>query len=226
MSRTVGLRQELWQRLATLWFFKMTATMAGIAGFLMAYFWVLQNPIRPAMVMPLTALDQAIGFSPAALGLYLSLWFYVSLGPALLKNRRELVCYGLASTAMGLLGLGIFVLLPTTVPAFGIDWSQHPSVAFLKDIDLAANACPSMHVAFAVFTAIWLQRLCRDLALRRGGWLANWLWCLGILYSTVAVRQHVVLDVVAGAALGAASALLSLWWLDAHRRTSLPVARH
>jgi membrane-associated phospholipid phosphatase len=32
-------------------------------------------------------------------------------------------------------------------------------------------------------------------------------WCLGILYSTLAVRQHVLWDVIAGAALGAAVAL-------------------
>jgi membrane-associated phospholipid phosphatase len=30
----------------------------------------------------------------------------------------------------------------------------------------------------------------------------NWLWCLGILYSTIAIRQHVFLDVIAGAVLG------------------------
>jgi membrane-associated phospholipid phosphatase len=37
----------------------------------------------------------------------------------------------------------------------------------------------------------------------------NWIWCLGILYSTVATRQHVFLDVLAGAALGAVIAVAS-----------------
>jgi membrane-associated phospholipid phosphatase len=41
----------------------------------------------------------------------------------------------------------------------------------------------------------------------------NWLWCLGILYSTVAIRQHVALDVLAGAGLGAAVAVVHLRWL-------------
>ena len=41
----------------------------------------------------------------------------------------------------------------------------------------------------------------------------NGLLCLGILYSTVAIRQHVVLDVLAGAGLGAIAAGLHLRWL-------------
>jgi membrane-associated phospholipid phosphatase len=38
----------------------------------------------------------------------------------------------------------------------------------------------------------------------------NLVWVLAIAWSTVAIRQHVVLDAVAGASLGAAFALLSL----------------
>jgi membrane-associated phospholipid phosphatase len=44
----------------------------------------------------------------------------------------------------------------------------------------------------------------------RGVCAFNWLWCLGILYSTVAIRQHVVFDVIAGAGLGAVVAVVHL----------------
>ena len=40
--------------------------------------------------------------------------------------------------------------------------------------------------------------------------VANWLWCLGILYSTIATRQHVAIDVAAGAVLGAVVAVCHL----------------
>ena len=40
-------------------------------------------------------------------------------------------------------------------------------------------------------------------------WL-SWLHCLAILWSTIATRQHVVLDVVAGAVVGLIFGLLSL----------------
>jgi membrane-associated phospholipid phosphatase len=169
----------------------------------MVYFWVLHHPMSTPVLMPLTALDHWVPFEPAALPLYFSLWVYVALAPALLDSGRELAAYGLAALATSVVGLGIFIVWPTAVPPAAIDWSLHPSIAFLKDVDLAANACPSMHVAFAVLTGIWLDRLLRQM--RSSAWLfaLNWLWCTGILYSTLATRQHVVLDVVAGAGLGA-----------------------
>ena len=39
----------------------------------------------------------------------------------------------------------------------------------------------------------------------------NLAWLLAIAWSTVAIRQHVVLDAVAGAALGTLFAALSIW---------------
>ncbi len=147
-------------------------------------------------------LARAISFRPETLPLYLSLWAYISLGPALLRNGRELMSYGLATLALSVAGLGIFLVWPTAVPPFEIDWSLHPSMSFLKNLDLAGNACPSLHVAFAVFTAIWMARLLRDIGSGRALRVLNWLWCLGILYSTVAIRQHVMLDVLAGRCWG------------------------
>jgi membrane-associated phospholipid phosphatase len=131
------------------------------------------------------------------------LWFYVSLAPALLIDRRELVSYGLAAAGLSVIGLGIFFFWPTAVPRPEVDWSQHPAFAFLKTVDTSGNACPSLHVAFAVFTAVWFERLLRQMGAGRLVRALNWLWCLGILYSTVASRQHVSLDVLAGAVLGA-----------------------
>ena len=210
LSSRSAWQEELIRRIRILWFAKMLTTTLGITAFLMAYFWILHHPLFPITIMPLTALDQMVDFQPAALPLYLSLWVYVSLAPALLNNGRELGYYGLATLVMSLIGLGIFIVWPTMVPRFVIDWTQHPSVSLLKDLDLAANACPSMHVAFAVFTAIWLERLLREMQAGRLVRVLNWLWCLGILYSTVATRQHVVFDVMAGAFLGSAIAALHL----------------
>jgi membrane-associated phospholipid phosphatase len=65
-------------------------------------------------------------------------------------------------------------------------------------------------VAFAVFTAVWLERLWRQIDARRLVRVLSWLWCLVILYSTVATRQHVLLDVLAGAVLGAVIAAADL----------------
>jgi hypothetical protein len=200
-------------RVLKLWPVKAIGTALVMTGFFVAYFWVLKHPLFPVTTMPLTALDRMIPFQPTMLPLYLSLWLYVSLAPALLFERREMISYPVATVGLSLIGLVIFLLWPTNVRWPDVDWSQHPTFAFLQSVDAAGNVCPSMHVAFAVFTAIWLERILRQIGAGIFLRAFNWLWCLGILYSTVATRQHVVVDVLAGAALGAIVAVLHLRWL-------------
>ena len=140
----------------------------------------------------------------------MSLWVYVSLAPSLLVSRRALAAYAAAAVVLSVAGFGVFILWPTTVPPPEVDPSLVPSLAYLKVVDASGNAFPSLHVAFAVFTALWLGRLLRGIGAGGGVRALNWLWCLGIVYSTIAIRQHVALDALAGAALGAAVAAAHL----------------
>jgi len=211
----VGWLHQTGARVRKGWLAKMLGTTLGMTAFFVVYFQLLRHPLYPPTIVPLTAVDRLIGFRPEALFLYLSLWFYVSLAPALLINRRELVSYGLAAIALSVIGLGIFLFWPTAVPRPEVDWSQHPAFAFLKSVDASGNACPSLHVAFAVFTAVWLRRILRQMGAGRVVRALNWLWCLGILYSTVAIRQHVALDVLTGIVLGATVAVVHLRLLRA-----------
>jgi membrane-associated phospholipid phosphatase len=205
-----GWFQQAWIRGLTHWPAKTVGMTLGMTLFFIAYFCVLRHPLFPVTTMPITGIDRLISFRPEVVPLYLSLWFYVSLVPALLVERRELVSYALAATGISVIGLGIFLLWPTTVNWSDTDWSQYPAFAFLQSVDASGNVCPSLHVAFAVFTAIWLDRLLRQMGAGYGACAFNWLWCLGILYSTIAVRQHVILDVLAGAGLGVFVALVQL----------------
>ncbi len=192
-------------RLGTLRLWKFLGITGGMILFFTAYFWLLQNPVRPPTIMPLTAVDRWVGFHSGALPLYLSLWAYVSLPPGLIADRRELLSYGIAAYGLGATGLAIFLLWPTAVPT-DTEWLGHSMFSFLKNTDAAGNACPSLHVAFAVFTAMELHRVLR---VTQAGPLVralNWLWCVGILYSTIATRQHVFVDLLAGAWLGAVTA--------------------
>ncbi|MGE5626217.1 MAG: phosphatase PAP2 family protein [Bacillota bacterium] len=188
------------------WRLKTTGIIAGIAVFMALYFTLLRHPAFPVHVIPLTPLDRFVGFAPWAIVLYVSLWVYISIVPALLE-WSELPRYLAAAVLLSVVGFVSFFLWPTAVPPPGIDWGTHPAVAFLKTVDAAGNACPSLHVAFAVLSALWLRRLLGTLG--APAWIRwlNGLWCLGILYSTLAVKQHVALDLYAGAALGAAVAL-------------------
>lgn len=189
---------------------KGTGTLLFIGLFFGAYFYLLKFPAYPITVMPYTLLDRLISFQPLAMPLYISLWVYVSLPPILLATRRELYAYGLAMAGTCLAALIVFYFWPTAVPVADIDWTRYPGVDFLKNMDASGNAFPSLHVATAIFSGIWLHHLLR----RFGGpqWilLVNWIWCVGIIYSTLATRQHVAVDMWGGVALGGLTAYLSL----------------
>ena len=189
---------------------KSIGTTLFISLFFSAYFYLLKQPTYPATVMPITSLDRLIGFQPLALPLYLSLWVYVSLPPALLATQRELYGYALVMAGTCLAGLIVFYFWPTLVPAADIDWALYPEVEFLKSIDASGNACPSLHAATAVFSGIWLHHLLRRFGAPPWILMFNWLWCTGIVYSALATRQHVAVDVLAGLVLGVLAATLSL----------------
>lgn len=191
-------------------YLKGIGTTAFITLFFNVYFYLLKNPAYPITVMPFTWLDRVIDVQPLALPIYVSMWVYVSLPPALLATRRELWFYGAAIAATCLAGLLVFYFWPTAVPVATVDWTRFPELDFLKNIDASGNACPSLHVATAVFSGVWLHHLLR----RFGGplWILafNWAWCIAIVYSTMAIRQHVALDVLGGLVLGLLAAWLSL----------------
>lgn len=203
ISHATAWLPEAGRRLLVWWPVKMAGTTLGMTGFFAAYFWLLRHPIGEVTLMPVTSVDRWIGIQPAALPVYLSLWVYVSLAPALVVDRRELRSIACAWVALSVAGLGVFFFWPTAVPAWDIDWTRYPSLAFLKTADAAGNACPSLHVAFAVFSAACLARSLRQMGAGRIARAGNWLWCLGIVYSTIATGQHVLVDVLAGATLGA-----------------------
>ena len=191
---------------------KLFGTTAWVWVFFIGYFWLLRNPAYPVVTMPLTALDHLIPFQPVTLFAYLTLWLYVGVAPGLQLTFRELLAYGLWAGALGLTGLGLFYFWPTAVPPLAFDVSGHPGFKMLQGVDASGNACPSMHVAIAMFTVIWIEHLLRDARAPRGLRAVNIAWFLAITWSTLAIKQHVVIDVLAGALLGLVFAIPSLRW--------------
>ncbi|HEX5093555.1 MAG TPA: phosphatase PAP2 family protein [Burkholderiales bacterium] len=207
MTANPHWRRELALRLRTLFWMKAVGTAGGMALFLWAYFWVLRHPLGPVTVMPELWLDRAIGVQPWSFPLYASLWVYISLGTTFARDLRELLSFGAASLGMGLVGLVAFLLVPTQVPTSSVDWSAYPWLSFLKSVDAPGNACPSLHVAFCVFTWAVLRGQLRAVGAPRALETTSTLWCAGIVFSAVATGQHVTLDAIAGAALGGVAAL-------------------
>lgn len=200
---------QIADRVVTLWPLKAFGTMSFMVLFFWGYFTVLHNPLARPLVMPLTWLDTWIGFSPFAFPAYISLWVYVSLVPALLGSLGSLLRFGLWIGGLCVFCLAIFWIFPTSVPPFPLDLKAYPEFAIIKGLDATSNAFPSLHVATAVFSAFWLNRLFGQInAPTTLQWLSA-LQCSVIIWSTIATRQHVVLDALGGVMVGVVFAALS-----------------
>ena len=230
MTAPVPWLSDIALRFKRLWLLKLVGTTAFTWLFFIGYFHLLQHPAYPVTQMPLTPLDRWIAFQPAMLAPYLSLWLYVGTAPSLQRNFAELLAYGLWIGALCMTGLAIFYFWPTAVPPLAIDVAGLPGFDTLQGIDAAGNACPSLHVAAAIFTALRLADVLRQARVPVPWRWVNLLWFAAIVWSTVAIRQHVVLDALAGAALGAVFALASLRWrtvpgLNSTRMNALSINR-
>jgi membrane-associated phospholipid phosphatase len=197
---------------------KLIGTTVFIGLFFIGYFYVQQHPAYTPIMMPVTPFDLMIPFQPHALLAYVSLWIYVGVGPGLQRTFTELAVYSLWMGGLCITGLAIFYFWPTQTPPLPLERSSVSAFAVLHRLDKAGNACPSMHVAVAIFTFGRLDEVLRST--RSPLWLrvVNAAWFALIAYSTLAVKQHVALDVAAGALLGLVFLVPSLRWRPKPRR--------
>jgi membrane-associated phospholipid phosphatase len=194
-------------------FFRTTISTTLLTGlFFIAYFWVQRHPAYTPVMMPQTALDLSIPFQAPALLAYVSVWIYIGFGPGLQRTLREFTVYGLWLCGLCVSGLGIFYFWPTQVPRLVLATTNFPGFVMLHRIDESSNACPSMHVAVAVFTVVRVDEVLRSLRVPTQMRLINAGWFAAIVYSTLAIKQHLLIDVAAGACLGLVFALMSLRW--------------
>ncbi len=197
---------------------KCFGTMGFTSLFFVAYLYLLKHPAYPVTIIPETALDRIIGVEPFMLPFYLSLWLYVSLPPILMTTRQAIFEYGKWIGGLCLVALTIFYFWPTAIPPAHVDWARYPGMAFLKGIDAAGNACPSLHVATAVFSWSWMDQRFPELALGRSIRIFSACWCAAIVYSTMATKQHMAIDVAAGIGLALVFIWAYRWAGSANRR--------
>jgi hypothetical protein len=215
------MRCPILRRLALYWPFKLVVGGAISMAFFSGYFLLQRFPVFPVTQMPVTALDRLVGFHPHATLLYLSLWLYIPISPWLADSKRDLLAYSSVLTAMCMVGLVVFFLWPTAVSRPAVDNSQPLIFRGLVWVDGPNNACPSLHAAFAVFSAMCNHRTLRRLGDRRWLCLANWCWCAGILYATLATRQHVVVDLLAGSAHACLGWVAFAWMGDGRQKRAI-----
>jgi membrane-associated phospholipid phosphatase len=174
-------------------------------------------------IMQESWLDRMVPFDATAIWIYLSFFLIIAFayfaGP---KDRIERlvramqICAGVACS--------VFVIYPTSLeyPAITGTGASVGLLHALRWLDVPSNCLPSLHTALttASLLTLWSQQnLFRTMLVT--------VWALAICVSIVQLRRHLAIDVVSGAALGAASYAIA-WlmsgsrWPGPFRRQSIP----
>jgi membrane-associated phospholipid phosphatase len=166
----------------------------GVGGTAMLYALGSIRMLEPH-VLSECALDRLIGYHPGAAGLYLSFFVMQALAfyavPA--SHRAALTRAFLFCAAAAFC---VFVFWPTALVQPAVSASVS-GLGLVRFFDTPANCLPSLHAALSVLSAAALS--VRASRLRAA---AAALWAIGICWSAIATRQHLSIDISAGAALG------------------------
>jgi membrane-associated phospholipid phosphatase len=165
------------------------------------YFFLQRHHFFPATDMPSSFFDRMIPFSDKAVWLYLSIYLLMPVGPFLMNSRKQIFRYAIGIVLISLFANAIFLFWPTSCPRPNFNGTN---VAYqtLTSIDNSFHAFPSLHAAFAVYSALCGGLILREIGSRSFWRISLWFWAFLILYATLATKQHVIADIIAGSALG------------------------
>jgi membrane-associated phospholipid phosphatase len=146
---------------------------------------------------PEIAIDAYIPFVPVFVFGYVLYYAWIFLPVLLLRTRAHFYQAMIGFVLVQLPAVLIFLQYPSQMTRPVIDDNDAASrlVRFLYRMDPGFNLLPSLHVGHSVLVALFFYTF----RPRSFWWVA--IGVVLIVLSTVLIKQHVVLDVLAGAAL-------------------------
>jgi membrane-associated phospholipid phosphatase len=165
------------------------------------YLFLQRRHFFPATTLKFTSLDGLIPFSDRAVWLYLSVYWLMPAGPFLMTGRKQLWRYAAGILLISLLADLVFLFWPTICPRPEVG-ATNVAYHFLIVMDNPFHAFPSLHAAFAIYAGACATLVFREFTRSRFLSIAVWLWVGLILYATLATKQHGLIDIIAGGALG------------------------
>ncbi len=180
---------------------RLAALGIGVAVWLLQYFLInnIETPRRQRF-RPSTALDALIPFVPGFILVYLTTYLFGILPALMISDRALFIRLGVTYGVITLVAAVIHVAFPSSIVRVDVSGERglsHRLIACFQHFAKPYGNFPSIHVAFSVLTVF------------TGFMVAGapvgvlfFVWALLIALSTLVVKQHYVLDVVAGGALG------------------------
>lgn len=173
---------------------------------ILAPYSILQHvEIFPVLWIPQLALDQAIPVNFQAIWFYYSYLFLLAL-VGLTVEKDLFIRYLYTVGWVTAVSHAFFLFMPNGVSRAEVGVDSAPWLyQLLVNIDQPRNAFPSLHASLSVAAAITAQY---SNNLPKWSKPVVWLWVIGIFWSTIALRQHVSLDLLGGAIVA-----VLVWWV-------------
>jgi membrane-associated phospholipid phosphatase len=177
---------------------QLVMTVFLIFGVYQFYFWCQRHP-QAAPRRFAAALDERIPYWPAWAWVYSFLYYPAILGVNLvMRSSEEFNRVACSYLLLLVLQAAFFLLLPVRTPSTWRRVCQGGSaserlLALVQRFDAPTNSFPSMHTSVAMLTALHLAGACGA---------AVFAFPLLIGLSCVLTKQHYLIDVPPGAALG------------------------
>ncbi len=165
------------------------------------YLFLQRHHFFPTTTMPTNFCDRLIPFSAQTVWIYLSIYLLMPIGPFLLDQRQQIFRYAIGILSLSLIADVIFLFWPTSClrpDATGTNAVYQSLIG----IDNPFHAFPSLHAAFAVYSARCGTMVMGEVSESRFWQRGLWLWAFLILLATLTTKQHVIADILAGSALG------------------------
>ena len=186
---------------------QLTLSVFLIIGVYQFYFWCQRNALSEPRQLRL-AVDDMIPYRPSWVWIYSFLYYPVILYTNLvIQSPREFTHLAMSFLLLLILQMAVFISFPVVTPE---EWRSEcvPQtrserfLRFVQRLDARSNSFPSMHTSVATLTALHLHSSLGPVA---------WLFPLLIGLSCLFTKQHYVIDLPAGAGLGALA-----FWIYTH----------
>lgn len=191
---------------------KATYTFFVILFSLGTYF-LIQSSVRDIGVNLMTPLDASIPLIPEFVWIYHSLLPVIVLTSVFIVDQRRNIFTLIAACVASTIVLNIFYIFypafyPRSEYQIALSGMSEHVLYWTRKIDGANNTFPSGHVTFA-----WLMfwGIKNSLASHAKKWLtpAFFIWASLVSFSTLALKQHYIVDVFSGLALATLTYLIS-----------------
>lgn len=162
------------------------------------------------ITMPSIKIDYLIPINFDFVWIYHS-WLLLPIAVGFLTNKWSVLKrFAWSVFTVNAISFIVFLCLPTEAPRPS-DVADAPKLyLWTIQIDEPTNACPSLHASVTMLSTIFALMV---LGRFRWAWFGRSftiLWAVGILWSTLATRQHVFIDIAIGSLLGAVVAAVAL----------------